>query len=113
MLQAVPASDVLFSSGSSLPTTTAELSLLSIASVTKAKNLSDGHGILDVGEGGLLAAVLPPDVTKDGNGVTENGAVYDASLILVAGRKSKVVYNERDHVASQGRNIEARQSTES
>ena len=76
MLQAVPASDAHFSSGSPLPKTTAELSLVDLALVRKAKHLSDGHGVLDVGEvglleGGLVAATVPPGVTKDGKDVIE------------------------------------------
>ena len=101
MLKAVPASDALFSSGSPLPKTTAELSLVDLALVRKAKHLSDGHGVLDVGEvglleGGLVAATVPPGVTKDSEDVIKNDPVYDAARILVAARKSKLVCNEID-----------------
>ena len=77
VLQAVPASDAHFSSGSPLPMATAELPLLAITLVTKVKHLSDGHSVLDVGDwftgGGILAAALPPGVTRDGNNVAKNG----------------------------------------
>ena len=56
----------------------------------------------------MLRAALPLGVTKDGDGIIENGAVYDAVLVLVAARNSKVGRNERDRVKSRCMEAEQR-----
>ena len=98
----MPSSSALLSSGSPLPTTKADISLLNITAGRRAKHLSDGPGVHNVKEGGLFRSDLLLGANEDRNIVpAKHNNVHDAALSLVAVWKSKVGRNDRDRTKSR------------
>ena len=98
----VPSSSALLSSGSPLPTTKADISLLNITAGRRAKHLSDGQGVHNVKKGGLFRSDLLLGANEDRNIVpAKHNNVHDAALSLVAVWKSKVGRNDRDRTKSR------------